>query len=67
MTSTDDFHSASERQLHEDTGPSELHARIAEAAYCCAEQRGFAPGHEIDDWLQAERGIERALGPRSEH
>jgi len=47
--------------------PADLHARIAEAAYFCAERRGFAPGHEIDDWLQAERGIERALGLRSEH
>jgi hypothetical protein len=45
--------------------PAELHARIAEAAYFCAERRGFEPGHEIDDWLQAERGIERALGLRS--
>lgn len=47
--------------------PAELHARIAEAAYLCAERRGFAPGHEIEDWLQAERGIERAFGLRSEH
>jgi len=47
--------------------PADLHARIAEAAYFCAERRGFAPGHEIDDWLQAERGIARALGLRSEH
>ena len=35
-----------------------------EAAYFCAERRGFTPGHEIEDWLQAERGIERALGLR---
>lgn len=27
---------------------------IAVAAYFRAEQRGFAPGHEMDDWLQAE-------------
>ena len=47
--------------------PAELHARIAEAAYFCAERRGFEPGHEIDDWLQAERSIERALGLRSGH
>jgi Protein of unknown function (DUF2934) len=47
--------------------PAELHARIAEAAYFCAERRGFEPGREIDDWLQAERGIEQALGLRSEH
>jgi hypothetical protein len=28
--------------------------RIAERAYRRAEQRGFAPGRELDDWLAAE-------------
>lgn len=27
---------------------------IAQAAYLRAEKRGFAPGHEVDDWLAAE-------------
>jgi hypothetical protein len=27
---------------------------IAEAAYFKAESRGFIPGHELDDWLEAE-------------
>jgi hypothetical protein len=27
---------------------------IAEAAYYRAQRRGFAPGHELEDWLQAE-------------
>ena len=30
-------------------------ARIAELAYYKAESRGFEPGHELDDWLEAER------------
>jgi Protein of unknown function (DUF2934) len=34
-------------------------ARIAEAAYWRAERRGFVPGHELDDWLHAEREIDR--------
>jgi hypothetical protein len=34
---------------------------IAEAAYYRAEQRGFAPGHEMADWLLAEADVERAL------
>lgn len=34
---------------------------IAEAAYFRAEQRGFVPGNEISDWLQAEADVE-ALG-----
>lgn len=33
-------------------------ARIAEAAYWRAERRGFAPGGEIDDWLNAEKEID---------
>jgi hypothetical protein len=32
-----------------------LEARIAELAYFKAERRGFAPGHEQDDWLEAEQ------------
>lgn len=27
---------------------------IATAAYYKAEARSFAPGHELDDWLEAE-------------
>ena len=34
---------------------------IAEAAYFRAERRGFAPGHELEDWLAAEREIEGRL------
>lgn len=31
---------------------------IAEAAYFHAERRGFAPGNEMSDWLQAEADME---------
>lgn len=37
---------------------------IAEAAYFRAERRGFAPGNEMSDWLEAESDIERVLGDR---
>ncbi|HYM35633.1 MAG TPA: DUF2934 domain-containing protein [Steroidobacteraceae bacterium] len=30
------------------------HAMIAEAAYFRAERRGFAPGFELEDWLQSD-------------
>jgi hypothetical protein len=30
---------------------------IAVAAYFLAEQRTFAPNHELDDWLAAERSL----------
>jgi hypothetical protein len=36
--------------------------RIAERAYQLAEQRGFVPGGELEDWLAAEREIDRG-GP----
>jgi hypothetical protein len=33
-------------------------AQIAAAAYYRAEQRGFAPGDELADWLAAEREVD---------
>lgn len=44
--------------------PRRLHAQIAKRAYELAAQRGFAPGQELEDWLQAEREIE-AGAPRN--
>ena len=35
--------------------------RIAEAAYLRAEQRGFQPGNELEDWLAAEREVDALL------
>ena len=35
---------------------------IAEAAYFKAENRGFAPGFEVQDWLEAEREVDVRLG-----
>lgn len=37
-------------------------AMIAQAAYFRAEKRGFAPGAELQDWLEAEAEIDRELG-----
>jgi hypothetical protein len=34
---------------------------IATAAYFRAEQRGFTPGAEVEDWLQAEAEVDRLL------
>jgi hypothetical protein len=34
---------------------------IADVAYLSAERRGFAPGYELDDWLQAEQEIEASM------
>jgi hypothetical protein len=35
---------------------------IAERAYLRASERGFAPGGELDDWLNAERAVDAQLG-----
>lgn len=37
------------------------HASIAEAAYFRSQRRGFAPGHEIEDWLAAEEEVDQRL------
>jgi hypothetical protein len=37
---------------------SSREALIATAAYYRAEKRGFLPGHELQDWLAAEREID---------
>lgn len=34
---------------------------IAEAAYFRAEARGFEPGAELDDWLDAEAEVDQRL------
>ena len=40
----------------------ERHRMIEEAAYYHAEKRGFQSGHEILDWLEAEKDIDSHLG-----
>lgn len=37
------------------------HGMIAEAAFFIAQARGFSHGQELQDWLAAEREIERRL------
>lgn len=37
--------------------PVDMTAMIETAAYYLAAERNFAPGHEIDDWLEAERRV----------
>ncbi len=44
------------------TGSDQRWHLISEVAYYCAQARGFAPGHELEDWLQAEAEIDRMLG-----
>ena len=39
------------------------HEEIRRRAYEIYLRRGNEPGHELDDWLQAEREIEASLSP----
>jgi len=43
---------------------AEMHERIAALAYLKAEARGFFPGRELNDWLEAEQEINgvRSIG-----
>jgi hypothetical protein len=42
-------------------GDTERGRMIAEAAYYRAEKRGFAPGGELQDWLDAEAQVTALL------
>lgn len=48
-----------------DVSPEELRKLISEAAYYRAKQRGFEPGHELEDWVQAEAEVMSRVGARS--
>ncbi|HZQ73858.1 MAG TPA: DUF2934 domain-containing protein [Burkholderiales bacterium] len=42
--------------------PDEIKRLIAEAAYFRAKDRGFQPGYELEDWVQAEAEVRQRLG-----
>jgi hypothetical protein len=39
----------------------DLYERVARRAYELYQQRGEVPGHDLDDWLQAERVVHDEL------
>ena len=41
--------------------PDELNQMIETTAYYFAAERNFAAGHELDDWLKAEKLIQSQL------
>lgn len=45
----------------EATSTDERERRIREVAYLRAQWRGFMPGFEVDDWLAAEREVDRRI------
>ena len=47
-----------------DEDADRLRTEIARVAYLKAERRGFVPGYELSDWLEAEREVTRQLKGR---
>ena len=45
--------------------PEEVYRLIQEAAYFKAKARGFEPGHEVQDWIEAEQEVRRRLEGRT--
>lgn len=60
LTSTDTTAPSAARG-NEPIGSERRHAMICEAAYYLAERRGFSVGAVLDDWLAAEREVDRLL------
>jgi hypothetical protein len=44
-----------------ESASEDLGGMIATAAYYLAAARNFTPGHELDDWLEAERSVRARL------
>lgn len=42
--------------------PTARNEIIAVAAYYRAQQRGFEPGHDLEDWYEAEREVSEREG-----
>ena len=46
--------------------PDEVYRLIQESAYFKAKERGFAPGGEVQDWIEAEAEVRRRLEDRAQ-
>jgi hypothetical protein len=49
-----------------DLSPEETRRLIAEAAYYRAKERGFEPGHELEDWVEAESEVMGRINDRTQ-
>lgn len=50
--------SGESRKAQQQPATSDRQHMISEAAYFLAQQRGFVPGQEMQDWLQAEQQVD---------
>jgi hypothetical protein len=53
-------HPCTDRSLR-NVSPQDRHRLIARLAYQKAERRGFAPGGEMEDWIEAEAQVGAGL------
>ena len=60
----DQSESKKQRADQPQINPKERYEMIAKMAYYRAEERGFAPGGEHEDWLQSERLVDEMLKNR---
>jgi hypothetical protein len=44
-------------ELYHDDNSSQYHSSVEKLAYTMYERRGYQSGHDVDDWLDAERLI----------
>ncbi|MGK2913569.1 MAG: DUF2934 domain-containing protein [Porticoccaceae bacterium] len=63
MVSNDSGADGAQREVPEPVGVSmqDRQQMIADAAYYRAQARGFGPGYDLEDWLQAEADIDCTL------
>jgi hypothetical protein len=55
---------ADEEPPAEQPSPEDIRRRIEMQAYFKAKARGFAPGYELQDWLEAEREVKQRAANR---
>lgn len=46
---------------YDEIDPDLRHRMISETAYHLYEERGFADGYDLDDWLQAETAVDHQM------
>jgi len=51
--------------MRSEMSAEEIYKLIQEAAYYKAKARGFAPGHEVQDWIEAEAEVRLRLDSRA--
>ena len=56
---------ASSGNARADMSPEDIYRLIQEAAYYKAKARGFAPGHEVQDWIEAEAEVRMRIDSRA--